>query len=629
VQANASDEVGVVVVQFWRDGSVPIGDDTTAPYSVDWNTAGVSDGSHTIHATARDAAGNTTTSAAITVTVANNAAPPAPAATFTRFENTDAAIGYAAGTTARDRPDLWWHGSRSRGWSSQTASFNRSSGARATFRFSGTEARWLGFRAPWAGIANVYVDGTFIREIDLYSPTEQVQAVIFSTAILPAGDHTLTVESTGRKRGGDACHVDPATGQLLNPLPPDCSTDWAVVVDAFDVAPAIPVPVNSTRFEETDPSVQFNASWAAASTSGKAWSGGTAMASTASGASVTFRFAGTSVSWIGLTGGGTAQVFLDGALQATINTASPLENHGVIYRATNLAPAHHELTIVTGTGTIHVDAFDVGSRFEDGHASIAYNGNWLRENQDRAWSGETPNSGGGTASLSATAGLTAVFTFTGTEVRWIGYRGPLGGIAEVSLDGGPATRVDLYAASEQLRAAVFEQAGLADGQHTLTVRVTGERNTSAIHSLVIIDAFDVKLSATLPQVARVQETHASITYAPEWEQPNPMPYRSGGGIKGSDKVGAQATLTFTGTGVRWVGRRFTDTGVARVYLNDALVATVDTRASVQEEFQAEIFSATGLPSATHTLRIEIVGRNGEAAGATVAPVWIDAFDVYR
>jgi hypothetical protein len=66
-----------------------------------------------------------------------------------------------------------------------------------------------------------------------------------------------------------------------------------------------------------------------------------------------------------------------------------------------------------------------------------------------------------------------------------------------------------------------------------------------------------------------------------------------------------------------------------VYLNGALVATIDTRASVQEEFQAEIFNATGLPAATHTLTIEVVGPNGEAAGATVAPVWIDAFDIYR
>lgn len=629
VQADASDNVGVAVVQFWRDGSTLLGEDTTAPYAVDWNTAGVSDGSHSVHATARDAAGNTTTSAVVTVTVANGAPPPPSGTTFTRFENTSVSINFTPGTSAPGRPGLWWHGSRSRGWSNQTASFNRSAGGRATFRFNGREARWIGFRAPWAGIANVYVDGTFIREIDLYSTTEQAQAVIFSTGELPAGDHLLTVEATGRKRGGDSCHIDPATGQPFNPMPADCSTDWPVVVDAFDITPPPAVPVTAPRVEETDGSVQFTASWNQAPTAGKSWSAGAAMVSETPGESVTFTFVGTSVAWIGLTGGGSAQVFLDGALQANIDTASPLENHAVIYRATNLAPAKHELKIVCGTGRIYVDAFDVGSVFEDGHASVVYAGTWVHDNQDRAWSGESPNTGGGTASYSATTDATATFTFTGSEVRWIGYRGPLGGIADVSIDGGAPTRVDSYGPAEMLRTMLFQQTGLADTTHTLTIRVSGERNSSATNALVIIDAFEVKLPATLKQTDRYQETHASVTYSGEWQQPNPMPYRSGGGIKGSDKAGARATVTFTGTGVRWVGRRFTDTGVARVYLNGALVGTIDTRASVQEEFQAEIFNATGLPAATHTLTIEVVGPNGEAAGATVAPVWIDAFDIYR
>jgi len=44
-------------------------EDTSSPYSVSWNTATASIGTHTLTARARDAAGNTTTSATITVTV--------------------------------------------------------------------------------------------------------------------------------------------------------------------------------------------------------------------------------------------------------------------------------------------------------------------------------------------------------------------------------------------------------------------------------------------------------------------------------------------------------------------------------------------------------------------------------
>ena len=74
VAANASDDVGVVGVQFLLDGN-PLGtEDTTSPYSVLWDTNTATNGSHILTARARDAAGNATTSAQITVTVANTQA---------------------------------------------------------------------------------------------------------------------------------------------------------------------------------------------------------------------------------------------------------------------------------------------------------------------------------------------------------------------------------------------------------------------------------------------------------------------------------------------------------------------------------------------------------------------------
>src|SRR6266545_355167 len=74
VSANASDNVGVAGVQFKLDGANLGAEDTASPYSVSWNTTTASEGSHTLTAVARDAAGNTTTSSAVTVTVDNT--PP-------------------------------------------------------------------------------------------------------------------------------------------------------------------------------------------------------------------------------------------------------------------------------------------------------------------------------------------------------------------------------------------------------------------------------------------------------------------------------------------------------------------------------------------------------------------------
>ena len=69
--ADASDDVGVAGVRFQVDG-VPVGaEDTTAPYSISWSSTSVANGSHTIRAVARDTAGNSQTSTALTVTVDN------------------------------------------------------------------------------------------------------------------------------------------------------------------------------------------------------------------------------------------------------------------------------------------------------------------------------------------------------------------------------------------------------------------------------------------------------------------------------------------------------------------------------------------------------------------------------
>jgi hypothetical protein len=77
LSATASDNVGVAGVQFLVDGT-PVGaEDVSAPYSLAWDSRTVADGTHTVTARARDAAGNQTVSAARSITVANAAVDPA------------------------------------------------------------------------------------------------------------------------------------------------------------------------------------------------------------------------------------------------------------------------------------------------------------------------------------------------------------------------------------------------------------------------------------------------------------------------------------------------------------------------------------------------------------------------
>jgi Big-like domain-containing protein len=75
LSATASDNVGVAGVQFPVDNTALGAEDTAAPYSVSWDTTTATNGTHTLTARARDAAGNTTVST-VTVTVANDAQIP-------------------------------------------------------------------------------------------------------------------------------------------------------------------------------------------------------------------------------------------------------------------------------------------------------------------------------------------------------------------------------------------------------------------------------------------------------------------------------------------------------------------------------------------------------------------------
>ncbi|MBL7742965.1 MAG: DUF4082 domain-containing protein [Chitinophagaceae bacterium] len=83
VTANATDNVGVVGVQFLLNGANLGSEDLATPYAVSWNTTTVVNGTYTLTARARDAAGNITTSAGVVVTVNNIPDTQAPTVSIT------------------------------------------------------------------------------------------------------------------------------------------------------------------------------------------------------------------------------------------------------------------------------------------------------------------------------------------------------------------------------------------------------------------------------------------------------------------------------------------------------------------------------------------------------------------
>ncbi|PTT91411.1 carbohydrate-binding protein CenC [Pelomonas sp. HMWF004] len=70
LSATASDNIGVANVEFWVD-SVLKGTDTTSPYSVTMDSLSLSNGAHSLVAKAFDAAGNSTSSTAVSFSITN------------------------------------------------------------------------------------------------------------------------------------------------------------------------------------------------------------------------------------------------------------------------------------------------------------------------------------------------------------------------------------------------------------------------------------------------------------------------------------------------------------------------------------------------------------------------------
>jgi hypothetical protein len=377
---------------------------------------------------------------------------------------------------------VWTKSDSTRGWSGGSAMQSNVAGASASVIFIGTSIRWIGSRGRAMGIALVSVDGGPAKEVDLFGrPSDEIHTQVVTISDLSAGQHTLTVQVTGRQNSQ-------AQGNQ-------------VVVDAFDVQPETTI----SHWQDTDPNAKFSAGWTKSSEDFP-WSGSgvsnepelpvTAQETQAAGQTLTLPFRGTGINLIGYRGpdAGIVDVQIDGGAVSEIDTYSATAIYQpVVFAATGLADANHTLT-VTSTGRknaassaarVVVDAFDIitpGRRYEDSDPSVTYVGNWTHDNNARVWSE-------GVTSTSNIPGTTATFSFTGTSVSWIGCeKGSAGGTADVFLDGSLVKQVKLNQTYpvEGYQMTIFRADGLTNSPHTLKIQVT---NTDG--SYVVVDAFDV------------------------------------------------------------------------------------------------------------------------------------------
>src|SRR5262249_11133265 len=155
----ATDDVAVIGVRFLVDGA-PVGpEDTASPWEVPWDTRSLQDGPHDLAALARDAAGRTTLSPIVTVTVANG---PVPTRAQKRFEESTFTLQPEGAWTSAAQQDFQML------LSGGVAAYTDAAGSSATFTFKETGVRWLGFPCDHCGIAEVRIDGVRVATVDTF-----------------------------------------------------------------------------------------------------------------------------------------------------------------------------------------------------------------------------------------------------------------------------------------------------------------------------------------------------------------------------------------------------------------------------------------------------------------------------
>lgn len=273
----------------------------------------------------------------------------------------------------------------------------------------------------------------------------------------------------------------------------------------------------------------------------------------------------------------------------------------------------------------------------DSDPAIAYSGNWghstgrgLGDHQDDVHYAEAD-------------GAAFEYTFVGTGIDWVTETHSSQGEAEVYLDGVLVDTVDTYldpAQGRGVQQVVYSVRDLADGSHTLrVVKKSGQfmlldRLDVVQQSLIDVGAvvFDraapadatVRILRDPGELAGIYRDGTALTSGTDYtvegdavtfgasylstlaDGDTALDFRFRGDLR--DDVhwtaddGAAVELTFQGTAVTVTGPTAPDQGEVEVYLDGALVDTVDLHSAARLT-QREVFSQDGLGKGEHILRL--------------------------
>lgn len=229
--------------------------------------------------------------------------------------------------------------------------------------------------------------------------------------------------------------------------------------------------------------------------------------------------------------------------------------------------------------------------------------------------------------------LTATIPFTGVGIEIYGLKSSELGLATAKIDGKEVGELDFHTAGATEKGSLIGRfAGLSDGPHTLTLSVKREhKGRGSERSKISLDYFKI-LAGTGNTIEKMDDRDSRIQYGSQFKDWSDPELYGGtekyADINNSDSSGAseaQATISFTGTGIRIYGLKSLALGRARVTLDGKEMPSLDFYTSGATEKRAFIGEFTNLTDGPHTLTLQVDPDSQEGR----KKISLDSFDIIK
>jgi hypothetical protein len=187
-----------------------------------------------------------------------------------------------------------------------------------------------------------------------------------------------------------------------------------------------------------------------------------------------------------------------------------------------------------------------------------------------------------------------------TSFKWITYRGPDQGKANILVDGVVKATIDLYRTTAQWQYLV-EIKGLTNAKHTVVIKALNAKSPASSGNWVVVDGF--KVGSMTYNDNTINVSYSDLFSYGSWlgkvQQSGPR----FGAYRISSVKNASMKFSFTGKQFVWVTARGPLYGKAAIYVDGVLKKTVDLYRSAQQwQYRVNVSLAYG----NHNVEIRVL-----------------------